>query len=267
MDISTFTQSDIPARIYRYHESKANEWKRPHLGASLIGKDCLREIWYSFRWFRRPTFDGRMLRLFETGQLAEDRIVAELECIGITVTDRQKRVEILPHFSGSIDGIGTGFAESKGPHILEFKTHNAKSFALLDKGVAMAKPQHYVQMQAYMGGLGIERAYYIAVNKDTDELYAERVKYKVEVYDSIKYKADLIISSCEAPSRIEENPARFACKFCDYKNICHGAEVPEVNCRTCSMGTFCEEGFYCHKHAGLVPVEFQREGCEDYESY
>jgi predicted phage-related endonuclease len=205
-----------------------------------------------------------MLRLFETGQLAEDRIVKELEGIGITVTSRQDRVEILPHFSGSIDGIGVGFAESKGPHILEFKTHNAKSFALLDKGVNEAKPQHYIQMQAYMGGLKIDRAYYIAVNKDTDELYAERVKYDHQVYLDIKTKADQIISATEPPARIEENPARFACKFCDYKNICHGSEVPELNCRTCSAGVFCSEGFYCSRHSGLVPVEFQREGCLDY---
>lgn len=267
MNLEQFTQSDIPQRIYRYHESKLTEWKRPHLGASIIGKDCQREIWYSFRWFRKPQFNGRMLRLFETGQLAEDRICKELEGIGITVHSRQKYITILPHFSGSIDGIGVGFSESKGPHILEFKTHNAKSFALLDKGVKEAKPQHYVQMQAYMGGLGIDRAYYIAVNKDTDELYAERVKYDATMYDSIKYKAESIISATASPDRIEENPARFACRFCDYKNICHGSEVPERNCRTCVSGVFCSEGFYCSRHSGLVPVEFQREGCENYESY
>ncbi len=266
MNIESFLQSDIPQRIYNYHESKQEDWRRPHLGASIIGEECERKIWYSFRWYKKPDFDGRMLRLFETGHLAEDRIFSELKAIGIKVHSQQKVVHIIaPFFMGSIDGIGEGFSESKVPHLLEVKTHNKKSWEELNaKGLQESKPKHYVQMQTYMGGLSLTRGYYLAINKDTDEIYAERVRYDSGVYDSIKTKADLIISSCEAPTRIEENPARFACRFCDYKNICHGAEVPEVNCRTCIMGTFCEEGFYCHKHNGLVPVEFQRDGCLDY---
>jgi hypothetical protein len=264
MNLSSFTQSDIPARIYKAHEESNNDSFRQHLGASIIGKECLREIWYIFRWYKKPHFDGRMLRLFKTGYFAEDRICKELEDIGIKVTDRQKSTTIMPHFSGSIDGIGTGFSESKGPHVLEFKTHNAKSFALLDKGVMVSKPAHYIQMQTYMGGLGIDRAYYIAVNKDTDELYAERIKYDPAVFDSVKMKAAEVILSTEAPSRITENPAHFACRFCDYKEICHGGPVAERNCRTCTYSFFVDEGMLCRKHEGLVPVDFQRKGCDDY---
>lgn len=265
MDISIFTSSDIPGRIYSYHEKKTDNSFRPHLGASIIGRDCLREIWYSFRWYKKPSFDGRMLRLFETGQLAEDRIVTELRGIGIRVTDQQKRVLILPHFSGSIDGLGQGFTESKVVHVLEFKTHNAKSFALLPKGVQASKPCHYAQMQTYMGGLHIDRAYYIAINKDTDEVYAERVKYDASFFESIKMKANEIITATTAPDRIAPNPARFECRFCDYKSICHGGEAPERNCRTCKWSRFVDDGMECTCHGGLVPVDFQREGCYSWE--
>lgn len=261
MNIEQFTSSDIPGRIYQYHEKKTDNSFRPHLGASIIGRDCLREIWYSFRWYKKPSFDGRMLRLFETGQLAEDRIVRELEGIGIQVTDRQARVELAPHFSGSIDGIGIGFTESKAPHLLEFKTHNAKSFALLQKGVQSCKPAHYYQMQTYMGGLKIDRAYYIAVNKDTDEIYAERVKYDSAVFYGAVLKAAEIIGATTAPDRITENPAHFSCRFCDYKEICHGGPVEERNCRTCRYSHFVDDGMECTKHGGLVPVDFQKEGC------
>jgi len=266
MDITEFSRSDIPARIYRYHESRNGDWRRPHLGASIIGEPCSRKIWYSFRWFRKPTFDGRILRLFETGHLAECRIFYELKNIGIKIYGQQKSFTILPHFSGSIDGIGEGFSESKAPHLLEVKTHNKKSWDDLNtNGVAESKPQHFIQMQTYMGGLGIDRAYYLAINKDTDEIYAERIKYDHKIFLDIKAKADMIISSCDAPERIEENPARFACRFCDYKNICHGSEVPEKNCRTCQFGTFCEEGFYCASYDGLVNIDFQKEGCDNYD--
>jgi len=267
MELSQFTISPIPSMIYKYHESIVPDWRRPHLGASIIGKKCDREIWYSFRWYKKPNFDGRMLRLFETGQLAEDRIVKELEGIGIKVSRRQEVVSIIPHFGGSIDGVGIGFPESKGEHILEFKTHNKKSWEKLNGvGVQEAKPEHYIQMQTYMGAMKIERAYYIAVNKDTDEIYAERIKYDKAMYNYIIELADYIISSREPVTRISDNPAAFDCKFCQYKMICHGIEAPEKNCRTCQFGAFCAEGFYCSKYDGLVPVEFQKEGCEDYDN-
>lgn len=266
MNIESFLQSDIPQRIYNYHESKQEDWRRPHLGASVIGEECERKIWYSFRWYKKPDFDGRMLRLFETGHLAEDRIFAELKAIGIKVHSQQKIVHIIaPFFMGSIDGIGEGFSESKVPHLLEVKTHNKKSWEELNsKGLQESKPKHYVQMQTYMGGLSLTRGYYLAINKDTDEIYAERVKFDCNIFIAIKNKAIRIVGSDIEPDRIEENPARFACRFCDYKSICHGTEAPEKNCRTCTHGSFFTEGFYCNYHKDLVPVDFQKEGCENY---
>lgn len=60
---------------------------RNHLGGSMIGKTCERELYYSFRWFKRPTFKGRMLRLFDRGHKEEFRFVAFLRSIGIRVRE------------------------------------------------------------------------------------------------------------------------------------------------------------------------------------
>ena len=35
-------------------------------------------------------------------------------------------------------------------------------------------------MQSYMHLAGLERAFYLAVNKNTDELYQERIRYDAE---------------------------------------------------------------------------------------
>jgi len=61
---------------------------RAHLGGSIIGRKCERELYYSFHWFRRPTFKGRLLRLFDRGHKEEFSFLALLRGIGI---------EILPH--------------------------------------------------------------------------------------------------------------------------------------------------------------------------
>ena len=115
--------------IYDHYKVKRKNEHRPHLGGSQIGNECSRALWYQFRHAWSPTFDGRMLRLFETGDREEDRIVANLRAVGITVWDKDpdtgKQImfsECGGHFALSLDGVGEGFAESSKPHTLEFKT-------------------------------------------------------------------------------------------------------------------------------------------------
>ena len=264
MNLESFLTSTLPQLIYSTYK---NTPPRPHLGASIIGKPCLREIWYSFRWAKQVPFEGRMLRLFEAGNAFEDRIVRELQAIGITVSGRQDRVTIGPHFSGSIDGIGAGFPESKKPHLLEFKTHNQKSFDTLVKdGVQSSKPEHFIQMNCYMGvpEINLDRAYYIAENKNTSELHAERIHFDKDLFYATKLKASEIIFSGVPCDRIAENPAAFACKWCNYKAVCHGAEKMDVSCRTCQYVTVRSDCFECTKHGGAIPVDFQRLACVDY---
>jgi hypothetical protein len=57
--------------IFAAYEADAHQGFRLHLGASLIGKPCERSLWYDFRWTTVAQHPGRLLRLFETGQLEE----------------------------------------------------------------------------------------------------------------------------------------------------------------------------------------------------
>ena len=98
--------------IFAAYEADRDAGFRPHLGASQVGKSCERALWYDFRWTTPARFPGRILRLFETGQLEEARIVRNLRRIGATVlevdpeTGRQWRVEAHGgHFGGSLDAV------------------------------------------------------------------------------------------------------------------------------------------------------------------
>ena len=260
-------------RIYQAYESDADDGNRPHLGASLIGHACERYLWMTFRWVDAKKFPGRMLRLFETGQLEEARFVRNLRRIGIEVHDvtpdgKQWRVSDLGgHFGGSMDGAGVGFAEApKAWHVLEFKTHNDKSFADLQKnGVQKAKPMHYAQMQVYMGLTGMERAFYLAVNKNTDELYSERVDYDPVEFAKLKARAERVINANEPPLRCSNDPSWYQCKMCDFHDHCHGEAAPAVNCRTCAHATAEMDGdaaWSCQMDGGRPDLVFQRHGCE-----
>lgn len=230
------------ARIFEARERAADDGHRLHLGASIIGRKCARRIWYTFRWVKSEKFSGRLLRLFERGQLEEARWWADLRRIGVEVHDvdpdgKQWRVTALSgHFGGSMDAAVVGLPEApKSWHVAECKTHNAKSFADLQKnGVMKSKPEHFAQMQVYMHLTGMTRAVYLATNKDSDDLYLERVDYNEAIATELMKKAESIICAEEPPARISENATWYECKMCDYAGICHGTDLPEVNCRTCA---------------------------------
>jgi hypothetical protein len=229
-------------RIYQSYEENAGDWRRNHLGASIIGGGCERSLWYTFRWATKPKYDGRLLRLFETGNQQESRIVKNLKGIGIEVYDldpetgKQIHFEMFGgHYAGSCDAIARGFKESKQWHILEFKTSNAKQFNALSKsGVERTKFEHYCQMQQYMKWADLDRAYYICVCKDTDEIYGERIHIDKELVKRLEMKAERIIFADLPPYKITDNPDDFKCRFCNHKDICHGNKLPEVSCRTCA---------------------------------
>ena len=233
------------ALIYQAYENDAEDGNRPHLGASLIGHACERFLWLTFHWVDAKKFDGRMLRLFETGQLEEARLVKNLRRIGVDVHEvtpdgKQWRVsELGGHFGGSLDGACVGLPEApKTWHVLEFKTHNDKSFsALLKDGVQKSKPQHYAQMQIYMGLTGMERALYVAVNKNDDTIYTERVEFDQVEFSKLMARAERVINASEPPLRCSNDPSWWVCKMCDFHGHCHGEKVPAVNCRTCAHST------------------------------
>ena len=58
---------------------------RSHLGASLIGRECKRYLWYVFRWCLHEKTTGRQQRLFNRGHREEARFIEWLEGIGFKI--------------------------------------------------------------------------------------------------------------------------------------------------------------------------------------
>lgn len=216
-----------------------------------------------------------MLRLFETGRQAEARLADDLRAAGMTVhlhdpdTGAQFQFDdIGGHFAGSMDGAGVGVVEAPQTwHVIEYKTHGQKSFdELLKKGVAEAKPEHHAQMQTYMGWSGMTRALYVALNKNTDDIYLERIKFDKREFERLRQKAKSIILAEEPPDRMNESPAFYLCKWCAFNSICHECgEVAEVNCRTCKHSVAIETGEWgCDLHGKILSIAEQERGCADH---
>ena len=275
--LPTSVVDPVADAIYSHYKAVYGaEVSRPYLGASAIGKPCLRQHWYSFRWSKPADFPGRIYRVFQTGHLQEPRVYADLAGIDCTVeaidpaTGGQwsfSEESTGHHLKGNCDGFVTGIPGArKTRHVLEVKTASDKMFKIMQKsGVKQAKPEHYAQMQLYMHWGKVDRALYFVVNKDNEEIYTERVEYDKDAALALIAKAKAIIESTEPPVRLSEDPTWYQCSFCDYKSICHGSDLPDVNCRTCSHSTPTKEGnatWVCTKYGSEIPTDGQREGCD-----
>jgi hypothetical protein len=248
---------------------------RSHLGASIIGKECARELWYTFHWSAIVRHSGRMLRLFNRGHMEEPRFVALMRMIGCEVWQHAsngsqfRTASHMDHFGGSLDCVVRGIPDDPyRPLLGEFKTHSSKSFEKLQtKGVRESKFAHYVQMQIYMGGLNLERAIYLAVNKDNDELYPELVNFDQETFRKYSERGREIIFLNKTPPRINSSPGWYACKFCDFRQQCHFGEPLARNCRTCIYSKPQEKGeWFCSRHGTKLTKSDQLAGCPDYNT-
>ena len=260
---------NLVALIDQHHESLA-EKPRGHLGCSTLGHHCERWLWISFRWAVIEKFEGRILRLFRRGHNEEATIIADLRAAGLDVRSSQARVNFGSHVSGSLDGIiESGVPEApRKRHVAEFKTHAKKSFEdVVKNGVEKSKPQHWVQMQVYMFGMNIDRALYVAVNKDNDHLYTERVRLDRDVAEKAIAKGQRIALADRMPPPISTDPSWFQCRFCSAHSFCHEAKpTKHANCRTCAHSTAMPDSTWrCERHeADNIPEDFQHEGCDDH---
>lgn len=242
--------------IYAAREKEGRaEAPRRYLGASIVGHECEMYLWLMFRGVIAQKFDGRMFRLFERGRREEAEFCRDLRSIGCEVWEKDENgdqfgVSFLGgHFRGHCDAVALGIPEApKSPHVVEMKTHSSKSFAnLVKEGVKKSKPMHFAQKQIYMHGLGIKDALYLAVNKDTDDLYSERVKYDAAEAETIMGRAKNAIETYE-PMKCATREDDYRCKMCEARTVCWhrtGAVFACetcIDCRTCCHSTPVTEG-------------------------
>lgn len=276
MKITTTHGIDQLAEKIFANYKKREEPNRSHLGASVIGRPCDREIWLSFRWALPRDFDGRMLKLFKRGHFEEYIMVGDLQAAGIifepnTTGENQNHLNFLPHFGGSPDGIiesGVPGAPKKR-HLFECKTMSKKNFDALEK-TGEIKKEHIAQMNMYMRALGLDSALYCAVCKDDDRLYFQRVKYDEKIANYYMERARRIIQSARLPEPLAGASAEwFECKMCSAYDFCHITKkitANEVNCRTCAHSTPEDTGKWSCALYQLdeIAVEDQRTGCQSH---
>lgn len=276
--------AQIKADIDEYCRVTYDDGHRNHLGASLIGHDCARYLWYTFRWVEAGAFSGRMQRLFNRGHQTESRFIEWLRGIGFGVwehdpsTNEQFRIHgVGGHFGGSLDGrlaiperyhaMLAGAMVIQEGMLLEMKTSKTGPVfqKLIQQGVKLSKPQHFAQMCSYGRKYGYHYALYLCINKDDDDIHVEVVELDWDYGADLERKAGDIILSQTPPPRVNESPAFYLCKLCDRHDVCHKGAPYEKNCRSCTFAQPVEGGeWFCGKWNGVIPKDFIPTGCDQW---
>lgn len=229
----------------------ARETRRLYLGMSSIGDPCGRKLWYRFRGFTPLALEGRMKRLFELGDLVEEKLIRDLREAGYTVRDRDPETGRQYAFSdfgglfrGHSDGEIEGLEASRRVHVLECKSANKNKFQSFRKvGVRRTYPVYYAQVQCYMGYSGLERALVVVDCKDSSDLYTERISFNREDFDSIRNRAMNILKANEIPDRAFDKPTISNCHWCEMRLHCWRPEEAIQMEETCGTCHYAEVGF------------------------
>lgn len=272
---------DIPELIYSSKEKKYNNWERTHYGASLLGTSCLRRSWLDFRKAKAEKISGQKLRLFERGDIEEPRIANELKKIpGIEVIYKKNARSYGHfqdgHFSGTLDILSRGWEDNElGLTKEDWVNTEVKTFKStrwnrwVKEGIVRSDYQYYVQAQSYMGYKNLKFTVIIGVNKDTDEIHIEIIKFYLMDFNNLKKVAQETIHG-SIPVRTFSDASyvnRFGdgCKNCKFCGLCWYGEKPDVNCRTCQFIEPLKDGTWrCNKKNKIL--KSQKKACSDYKA-
>ncbi len=267
--------AQIKIDIDKYFERTQPREFRTRLGASDIGKDCDRFLWYSFRWVWKDVVAGWHLRLFDLGTREEKQFTKWLRGAGFEVYDidpeTKKQYTITDacgHFGGSLDAWGH-FPKSYGitkPVLFEYKTNKtgAAFNDLLKEGFKKQKPEHFGQCCVYGVKRELEHVVYLNENKNDSNIHAE-----VEELDFVKgnqliARANNIVFSETPPAKISDDPTFWKCKFCSMNKTCHFEKPVLKNCRSCKNAMPVENAQWNCKIYGIIPKEFIAQGCGEH---
>jgi len=230
--ISRFKMGNKMKTLIKYYNELAHKIEnipssddrkpRDYIGASIIGSDCLRQIWYEFKGFESEDVPSKMRRTWEIGRALEGTILRWIKETGIELFSDwpQLEAEGMPYFKGHVDSIW--MKDGKAFAIIEAKTAKDSSFnKFVKSGLQMWNPQYYAQVQAYMGMSGIHLAYIIVLNKDNSDISDEMVNFDGAFYQDLILKAKMVARAEMPPPRVNNSPLWFQCKMCKFNKECH----------------------------------------------
>lgn len=213
----------------------SEEPRRKYMGASSVGEECERRLYYQYNGFSREPIEFKGLCAIQDGHRTEELMIERLRLVpGIELYDRDENGNqfgfMEDGFGGHCDGKICGLIQSpRTPHILEIKCCNVKKFEELNKlkqkfGEKNALKEwdftYYVQAQIYMKKFKMMRHYLVVATPGGRDVTSARTEYNAAIADAMENKARRVMDAKEPPVRISTKKEVFICKFCPYRDEC-----------------------------------------------
>jgi len=252
----------------KLEEKQRLEGPRNYLGMSQIGEECWRKLFYSFRGCKKREIAASGIKAIEDGFKQEDimaerlRLLSYIELHTMDPNNPKEQIgfkTLLDHFRGHCDGMIKYIKEApQSWHVWENKSVNEIKFKKMLKfreelGEKNALREwdeiYYAQAQLYMHCATVER-HYLTIQTPGGRAYLSvRTNYNAKQAEALIEKAKVIIfDNFSIPAKLSEKREFYKCKWCEFQEICHDGDFPEVNCKTCKFSEPTKNGLrLCHK--------------------
>lgn len=209
---------EIKTIIQAKHESWTHAGK---MYVSSVGEPCSRKLWYDFHDPIASEFSINGILAMADGNEGEEIMRRRLNLHSeIQVTDMQKRVKALGgRLSGKIDGI---IIYKVTKMLWEHKNVNEKIYKRLKESVLDWEKKYYDQVQVYMHELGIDSCLFTVATPGGRDFKDLVVEYNKSYTEMLLERAEVIMESEQPLYKISDNPDFWLCRWCQYKDRCHG---------------------------------------------
>ena len=265
-----------------------NKLRRPSnsLGMSSIGKECWRELFYSFRNAAPGDSNIIGIKAAEDGDIQEEVYIKRLQLLPyITLITEDPDIEkdpnsteknqilvstLLGHLKGYLDGMIIGILEApKTWHVWEMKCKKevgAGGFNKLTKlinelgeknALKEWNIEYYAQAQMYMHLAPATRHYMTVCTPGGRKDTSLRTEYNKKYAESLIDKAKAIIfDQWSLPAKITDNPESQLCVYCNYQQLCHHGVIPLPHCKTCRYSKpVKDQQWECTFHEKIIKRE------------
>ena len=198
-----------------------NEKKREYLGASIIGTECDRELWYKIHSFR-PELSPRKKRIFRLGHSIEKEVIDLLSLAGFQLFTHKENGEQWGFksgpFAGHCDGV---LKDGDTPYVFDVKsTKNSFFNQYKKKGVRAVSKEYYIQLLLYMKYLKVSQGLIIFYNKDNSEIHVEQIEADNDLVSAYEDRALEISQTETEPERKWPDKTWWKCRLCSYRDEC-----------------------------------------------
>lgn len=217
----------VIADIDKTFEDERSRWPCHSNRASQLGTPCVRQlVYYRLEWEKAQMPRLDLIKTFNEGRDQEQIIKRRLEKAGYKILRSEnamvdsllKKYQITGHQDFFIQ------KENESPILVEFKSSSPNIFPqvnCMDDWDQYSWGQKYkAQMQIYMFGNEVEKAWMILKNKSNGQIKILEEILDLDYVEKLLRKAEFINQCVESKKLPERNQNEKNCKDCPFNHLC-----------------------------------------------